>query len=113
MFGVLNYTSAIDMWAVGCVLYELYEGRALFKNVCEIGCLFKILEWTGSPTMDSWPEIFYVGTRFSVKYPKFKKIVRIFKRMPKKAQDLLDKLLVLNSEERLTAREALNHAYFK
>lgn len=50
MLGISEYNSAVDMWAIGCLLYELYEGRALFKNACEIGCLFKIFEWTGSPT---------------------------------------------------------------
>ncbi|KAG5508202.1 hypothetical protein JKF63_05458 [Porcisia hertigi] len=31
----LPYTTAIDMWSVGCVLYELRVGHALFPNTCD------------------------------------------------------------------------------
>ncbi|TPP55092.1 Protein kinase domain family protein [Leishmania donovani] len=31
----LPYTTAIDMWSVGCVLYELHTGHALFPDVCD------------------------------------------------------------------------------
>jgi len=26
----IRYTSAIDMWSLGCILYELYAGFPLF-----------------------------------------------------------------------------------
>lgn len=31
----LPYTTAIDMWSLGCVLYELRSGHILFPNVCD------------------------------------------------------------------------------
>lgn len=31
----LPYTTAIDMWSVGCVLYELHTGHGLFPDVCD------------------------------------------------------------------------------
>lgn len=31
----LPYTTAIDMWSVGCVLYELHTGRVLFSEACD------------------------------------------------------------------------------
>ena len=34
MLGIGEYNSAVDMWAIGCLLYELYECRPLFKNSC-------------------------------------------------------------------------------
>lgn len=32
ILGVLPYTRALDMWSVGCVLYELYTGRIAFPG---------------------------------------------------------------------------------
>ncbi|GET87629.1 protein kinase, putative [Leishmania tarentolae] len=31
----LPYTTAIDMWSVGCILYELRTGHALFPDACD------------------------------------------------------------------------------
>ncbi|CAJ1020957.1 Protein kinase domain containing protein, putative [Leishmania lindenbergi] len=31
----LPYTTAIDMWSVGCVLYELHTGHPLFPDACD------------------------------------------------------------------------------
>jgi cell division cycle 2-like protein len=71
------------------------------------------MEWTGSPTESTWPELFKIGSRFSIKFPKFSRpSKRVFKRLPARAQDLLESLLQLNFNERPTAREVLRHPYF-
>lgn len=45
-----NYNSAIDMWAVGCMIPELYTFRPLFPGSSEIDQLFKICALLGTPT---------------------------------------------------------------
>jgi serine/threonine protein kinase len=32
IFGNTNYTSAIDIWSIGCILAEMVYGKILFKG---------------------------------------------------------------------------------
>jgi len=44
-----TYNSAIDLWAVGCMIPELYTFRPLFPGSSEIDQLFKICAVLGTP----------------------------------------------------------------
>ena len=44
-----NYSSPIDMWAVGCIMAELYTLRPLFPGSSEIDEIFKICSVLGTP----------------------------------------------------------------
>lgn len=45
----LPYDEAIDMWSVGCILYELHTGDPIFNGSSEQDQLFKITEVLGMP----------------------------------------------------------------
>ena len=45
-----NYNSPIDIWALGCIMAELYTLRPLFPGSSEIDELFKIASVLGTPT---------------------------------------------------------------
>ena len=32
LLGMRNYTQAIDMWGVGCIVAELFIGKAIFQG---------------------------------------------------------------------------------
>ena len=44
-----NYSSPIDMWAIGCIMAELYTLRPLFPGSSEIDEIFKICSVLGTP----------------------------------------------------------------
>lgn len=44
-----RYGSAIDLWAMGCILAELYTFRPLFPGSSEVDQLFKICSVLGTP----------------------------------------------------------------
>lgn len=44
-----RYGSGIDMWAMGCILAELYTFRPLFPGSSEVDQLFKICSVLGTP----------------------------------------------------------------
>lgn len=43
------YSSPIDLWAVGCIMAELYTFRPLFPGNSEIDQIFKICSVQGTP----------------------------------------------------------------
>ena len=55
LLGEQHYTTAIDMWAVGCLMAELLIGRALFPGKDEVNQLKLILELCGKPAKDQLP----------------------------------------------------------
>ena len=45
-----NYSSPIDLWAVGCIMAEVYTFRPLFPGSSEVDEIFKITAVLGTPT---------------------------------------------------------------
>lgn len=43
------YSSPIDIWAVGCIMAEVYTLRPLFPGASEIDTIFKICQVLGTP----------------------------------------------------------------
>jgi glycogen synthase kinase 3 beta len=49
IFGATDYTSAIDVWSVGCVVAELLLGQPLFpgeSGVDQLVEIIKVRRWT-------------------------------------------------------------------
>ncbi|KAL3073671.1 hypothetical protein niasHT_039211 [Heterodera trifolii] len=51
-----NYNSPIDLWALGCIMAELYMLRPLFPGTSELDQIFKIVNILGTPRKEEWPE---------------------------------------------------------
>ena len=61
-YGSTFYSAPIDIWAVGCIMAELYTFRPLFPGNSEIDEIFKICSVLGTPDKRDWPE----GTSLSL-----------------------------------------------
>lgn len=44
-----SYNSPIDLWALGCIMAELYMLRPLFPGTSELDQIFKIVNILGTP----------------------------------------------------------------
>lgn len=44
-----GYSSPIDMWAIGCIMAELYTLRPLFPGSSEVDEIFKVTSVLGTP----------------------------------------------------------------
>ena len=54
LLGSKVYSTGVDMWSVGCILYELAHRKPLFYGESEIGQIFKIFKCLGTPSEKLW-----------------------------------------------------------
>jgi len=114
-----NYSSAVDIWSVGCILAELIAREALFMGGDDEEMLELILDYLGTPNEE---EILIVEDTKRFEYlkqlPK-KPPISMTEKFPRLndakplALDLLQKMLVFNPVKRITVDQALKHPYFK
>ena len=52
IFGCTNYTNAIDVWSVGCVIAEMVLGQPLFPGGSGVDQLVEIVKILGTPTRE-------------------------------------------------------------
>ncbi|KAJ8257742.1 hypothetical protein GJAV_G00189180 [Gymnothorax javanicus] len=111
----MHYTQTVDIWSVGCIMGEMINGKTLFKGKDYMDQLTQILKVTGVPgpefihKLDSQEARSYV--RNLPHYPR-KDFTTLFPKASLQAVDLLEKMLVLDAEARLTAEAGLTHPYF-
>ena len=113
IFGATNYTSSIDIWSTGCVMAEMLLGQPLFPGESGIDQLVEIIKVLGTPTRD---QIRTMNPNYMEhKFPQIKPhpFSKVFKaRTCPEAVDLVAQLLQYSPGVRLTARQALGHAFF-
>ena len=123
LLGATSYDASIDMWSVGCVFAELYIGHPIFQGKTELEQITKIFDVCGTPTTESWPDYKFLthSSTFVPEKPKPKRLREFLMReatarkriLPKGALELIEALLVLDPEQRLTASDCLTAQYFR
>lgn len=110
--GPTEYTSAIDMWSVGCIFFELLTQRVLFKGTSttsQIVCIFNLL---GRPTEQELPKIKQL--KMSPTEPPTMSFEAYLKEqgLDQLETDLLGQFLRFSPTKRISAKQALCHPYF-
>ncbi|CAA7034922.1 unnamed protein product [Microthlaspi erraticum] len=128
LLGSKHYTSAVDMWAVGCIFAELLTLKPLFQgaeakssqNPFQLDQLDKIFKILGHPTMDKWPALanlpHWQSDLQHIQAHKYDSVgLHNVVHLPFKspAYDLLSKMLEYDPLKRITASQALEHEYFR
>uniref|UniRef100_A0AAR2KL61 mitogen-activated protein kinase n=1 Tax=Pygocentrus nattereri TaxID=42514 RepID=A0AAR2KL61_PYGNA len=115
MLNWMHYNMTVDIWSVGCIMAELLTGRTLFPGTDHINQLQQIMRLTGTPPsslisrMPSHEARNYINSMPQM--PK-RNFADVFIGANPQAVDLLEKMLVLDTDKRITAAEALAHPYF-
>ncbi|PVU96958.1 hypothetical protein BB559_002188 [Furculomyces boomerangus] len=111
-----EYTKAIDVWSVGCILAEIISGRPLFPGRDYHHQLQLILNILGTPTMDDYCGIKSRRAREYVRSLPLKKKADFSKLFPNAnplAVDMIEKMLTFNPKRRISVEEALAHPYLE
>uniref|UniRef100_A0A803YR25 mitogen-activated protein kinase n=1 Tax=Meleagris gallopavo TaxID=9103 RepID=A0A803YR25_MELGA len=112
----MHYTQTVDIWSVGCIMAEMIMGRPLFRGNDHLDQLKEIMKITGTPSQDFVQKLKSQEAKNYIKsLPKVQKkdFASVLKHASPLAVNLLENMLVLDAEERVTAAEALMHPYFE
>lgn len=112
-FGAKYYSYGVDIWSTGCIFAEMITKIPLFEGKNEIEILKKIFSLLGVPNESDWPDcnqldgfkLFTQGDVITIK--------KKFSNLSKEGVDLLEKMLALDPNKRISAREALEHPFFQ
>ena len=115
LLGTQHYSTPVDMWSIGCIFAEMATQKPLFPGESEIEELMKIFGLLGTPSEETWPGISNLEHWNELNFPKFrpKPLRHRVPNLGKDGLDLLSKMLRYEPSERITAREALEHEYFR
>ncbi|WJX40930.1 Cyclin-dependent kinase E-1 [Trifolium repens] len=124
LLGAKHYTSAVDMWAMGCIFAELLTLKPLFQgaevkatpNPFQLDQLDKIFKVLGHPTLEKWPSLAHLphwqqdsqhiqGHKYD--NANLYSVVHLSPKSP--AYDLLSKMLEYDPRRRITAAQAMEH----
>jgi len=128
LLGATKYSSETDVWCLGCLIAHLMLGKPLFRGNDRYSLMSSIFKVVGTPTNENYPD--------ATKYPLYEKCLpqknnrRHYKRGVVKAlryilgntEDilesydgvifLLDRMLHLDPNKRISAKEALDDPIF-
>uniref|UniRef100_A0A673BDK7 mitogen-activated protein kinase n=1 Tax=Sphaeramia orbicularis TaxID=375764 RepID=A0A673BDK7_9TELE len=111
----MHYTQTVDIWSAGCIMAEMLLGKPLFKGNDHLDQLREIMKITGTPSADFVVKLQSQDAknylRSIPKVPK-KDLRSIFNKADSNAVCVLEKMLLLDPEMRVSASEALDLPYF-
>ncbi|SAM03822.1 hypothetical protein [Absidia glauca] len=113
LLGSRMYSTSIDIWSAGCIMAEMYTGRPLFPGTTNEDQLQKIFRMMGTPTEQTWPNVSQLPEfKPNQQYYPPQTIYHILPTIDHLGLDLLNRMLQYQPQLRISAKDALNHAYF-
>ncbi|XP_025067331.1 cyclin-dependent kinase 11B isoform X3 [Alligator mississippiensis] len=116
LLGAKEYSTAIDMWSVGCIFGELLTQKPLFPGKSEIDQINKVFKELGTPSEKIWPgynELPAVKKMTFTEYPFNNLRKRFGALLSDQGFDLMNKFLTYYPGKRITAEDGLKHEYFR
>ncbi|RCK54356.1 Serine/threonine-protein kinase BUR1 [Candida viswanathii] len=114
LLGERKYTTAVDIWGIGCVFAELFTGKPILVGKTDADQAKIVFELLGSPL--TWADAAKLPhkTEYNSGLACTRTLESRFEKiMPIDAIKLLGGLLTLDPYKRFNALDALNHDFFK
>jgi serine/threonine protein kinase len=109
LIGCRCYTTAIDIWSIGCIFSEMITTFPLFSGSSEMDVILNIFQKLGTPNAETWPE--FASFEYPKELPDWKKVTfaDVYTELSTEGIDLLSRMICINPEFRISAIDALNH----
>ncbi|XP_068437653.1 serine/threonine-protein kinase MAK isoform X5 [Clinocottus analis] len=109
------YSSPIDLWAVGCIMAELYTLRPLFPGNSEVDEIFKICQVLGTVKKTDWSEGHQLASAMNFRFPQCvpTHLKTLIPNASNEAIALMRDLLQWDPKKRPTAVQVLRYPYFQ
>ncbi|CAF1609675.1 unnamed protein product [Adineta ricciae] len=114
LLGSTEYSTPIDIWAVGCIFYEMACGRPLFAGTKVDEELYLIFKCLGTPTEQTLPGVTTNPDFQALRLPYYQgeSLNHLAPRLDQTGIDLLEKFLRFNPHSRISAHDAMLHKFF-
>uniref|UniRef100_A0ABK0LRM0 Protein kinase domain-containing protein n=2 Tax=Rattus norvegicus TaxID=10116 RepID=A0ABK0LRM0_RAT len=116
LLGAKEYSTAVDMWSVGCIFGELLTQKPLFPGKSEIDQIDKVFKDLGTPSEKIWPgynDLPAVKKMTFSEYPYNNLRKRFGASLSDQGFDLMNKFLTYFPGRRVSAEDGLKHEYFR
>jgi cell division cycle 2-like protein len=115
VLGQEEYTTAIDMWSIGCIMAELLLNQPLFQGNGEIDQLYQIFQLLGTPNENTWYGFSSLPNLRLISFPDqpYNHLRSKFPMISDNGLDLLNNLFIYDPLKRINAKDALDHVWFR
>ncbi|XP_063683304.1 MAPK/MAK/MRK overlapping kinase-like isoform X5 [Bolinopsis microptera] len=110
------YNHKMDIWSIGCVMYEIMTLHPLFPGANEVDQVAKIHDVLGTPSQSTLDKLRKYKSRsldFNFPYKRGTGLAKMIPFGSKDCRELLLQLLVYDPDDRISARQAVRHPFFK
>lgn len=114
LLGCKYYSTEVDIWSLGSIFSEMATHKVLFRGDSEIDQLFQIFKVLGTPDEQSWPGVSKLPD-YKTTFPKWSRqnLASVNSQLNDDGLDLLNKMLIYRPDDRITAKMALLHPFFR
>ena len=110
-----NYDETSDIWALGCIMAELYKLGPIFPGENEFDQINQIFKILGTPTKSKWPWGYIQAENLGIEFPVYykKNLKEILGYIGQDGINLLNEIFQFDSKKRPSCSKILNHPYFR
>ncbi len=115
LLGSVTHTTAIDMWAAGCIIGELLANQPLMPGTSELQQIQFIIDLLGTPNDSIWQGYSSLPMleKYSLKKQPYNNLKHKFPWLSQAGLRMLNFLFMYDPLKRATAEDCLTHSYFK